>query len=100
MACQVETSVRRINVDDVETLGVKAGSLDSLGQWDGQIPGHHGTFLRHRPSDEMVGSGASMLSWQAYDKQGNVFSSLEGLQLLGAEQKLQQSGTGHEIDSQ
>ncbi|CAJ1430490.1 unnamed protein product [Effrenium voratum] len=36
---EVETSVRRINVDDVETLGVKA-----------------------------------------YDKQGNVFSSLEGLQ--------------------
>ncbi|CAE7558018.1 GB210 [Symbiodinium sp. CCMP2592] len=38
---EVETSVRRINVDDVETLGVKA-----------------------------------------YDKQGNVFSSLEGLQSL------------------
>ncbi|CAE7863698.1 GB210 [Symbiodinium microadriaticum] len=48
---EVETSVRRINVDDVETLGVKA-----------------------------------------YDKQGNVFSSLEGLQFrwrIGDESILQ-----------
>lgn len=56
-ACEVETSVRRINVDDVETLGVKAAAVGK------RTPC---LFVR-----------------KAYDKQGNVFSSLEGLQPLG-----------------